>query len=219
MDAVTAPGLKPWSPADFAFAFVMWAVMMVGMMTPSAAPMILIYARVGRHAAAQGRPLAAVGWFVAGYLLAWTGFSILATIGQWGLTRAALITPMMASASGIFGGLVLVAAGIYQWTPLKDICLNHCQTPLTFIQRHGGFRRNVAGSLGIGFRHGIYCIGCCWALMGLLFVGGVMNVLWIAGLTIFVLAEKAVPVGRLLARLAGLGFIAWGMWLLALQPQ
>jgi predicted metal-binding membrane protein len=210
-----APAFRPWMPAEFAFVFVMWAVMMVGMMTPSAAPMILIYARVGRQAAVQGRSLPSVGWFAAGYLLAWLAFSIVATIGQWGLARAALLTPMMASASGVFGGIVLLAAGLYQWTPLKDVCLKHCQSPLTFIQRHGGFRRDIAGALRLGFRHGLYCVGCCWALMALLFVGGVMNVLWIAGLAIFVLAEKIAPVGRLLSRAAGLGLIGWGIWTLA----
>jgi predicted metal-binding membrane protein len=217
MGAMAAPALKPWSPSKFAFMAAMWTVMMVGMMTPSAAPMIMMYARVGRQAAEQGRPLAAVGWFAAGYLLAWTAFSIIATVGQWGLTRAALITPMMASASDIFGGLVLIATGVYQWTPLKDTCLKYCQTPLTFIVQYGGFRRDIAGSLGIGFRHGLYCVGCCWALMALLFVGGVMNLLWIAGLTTFVLAEKAVSVGRLLSRTAGAGFILWGTWLIATQ--
>jgi predicted metal-binding membrane protein len=212
-----APALAPWTPADFVFVFLMWSIMMIGMMTPSAAPMILIYARVGRQAAEQGRPLAAVGWFAAGYLLAWIGFSILATLAQWALTRAALITPMMTSASAIFGGLILITAGIYQWTPLKEVCLRHCQSPLTFIQQHGGFRRDMAGSLRVGFRHGLFCIGCCWALMVLLFVGGVMNVLWIAGLTIFVLIEKVVPAGRLISRSAGIAFIIWGGWLLARQ--
>jgi predicted metal-binding membrane protein len=214
MGTMATPMFKPWTPVDFVFTFVMWTVMMVGMMTPSAAPMILVYARVARQAAAQGRPLPAVGWFVAGYLLAWTGFSIVATVGQWGLTRAALMTPMMASASGVFGGVVLIAAGLYQWTPFKDICLRHCQAPLIFIQQHGGFRRDAVGSLAIGIRHGLYCVGCCWALMALLFVGGVMNVLWIAGLTIFVLAEKVIPASRPLARLAGVGLTVWGVWLI-----
>jgi predicted metal-binding membrane protein len=217
MRSVAAPAFKPWMPTDFAVTFAMWAVMMVGMMTPSAAPMILIYARVGRRAAAQGKSLAATGWFAGGYLLAWAGFSLVATAGQWGLQRTALLTPAMASASSVFGGLVLIAAGLYQCTPWKDACLSHCRAPLLFIQHHGGFRRDAPGSLGIGVRHGLYCIGCCWALMALLFVGGVMNLLWIAAIAVFVLAEKVVPGGRVLARLAGAGFVAAGVWLLVAQ--
>jgi len=208
------PASEPWQPIEFGYVFAMWAVMMIGMMTPSAAPMILIYARVGRQAAQQGKPFAASAWFGAGYLLSWTAFSLAATSAQWTLERAALLTPTMESASRILGGVVLIAGGLYQWTPLKDACLSYCQAPLTFIMRHGGFQREPAGVLALGFRHGIYCIGCCWALMALLFVGGVMNLLWIAALAILVLLEKAVPFGRLVARLAGLAFMAGGVWLL-----
>jgi predicted metal-binding membrane protein len=188
---------------------------MVGMMTPSAAPMILIYARLGRQAAALGKPFAAIGWFAAAYLLTWAGFALVATAAQWGLQRLALLDPMMASASQVFGGIVLVAAGVYQWTPLKDKCLAQCQSPFLFIQRHGGFHRDRSGSLALGARHGAYCVGCCWALMALLFVGGVMNVVWIAAIAVFVLAEKIIPSGRLISRIAGGGFIVSGVWLLA----
>jgi len=211
--AMMAPALKPWSAAQFAFMFAMWAAMMVGMMTPSAAPMILIYARVGREARRQGKPFAATGWFAAGYLLAWAGFALIATSAQWALERAALLTPMMASASNVFGGVILIAAGLYQWTPLKDVCLRQCQTPLLFIHRHGGVRRDPFGALSLGLRHGGYCVGCCWVLMALLFVGGVMNLLWIAALTVLVLSEKLVPSGRLISRIAGIGFAAAGAWL------
>jgi predicted metal-binding membrane protein len=208
------PATAPWQPIEYPYMFAMWAVMMIGMMTPSVAPMILIYARVGRQAAAQGKPFAASGWFAAGYLLAWTAFSLFATAAQWALERAALLTPMMESASNILGAIVLIAAGLYQWTPLKRACLSYCRSPLLFIQQRGGFRRDPAGALSLGFQHGLYCIGCCWALMALLFVGGVMNLFWIAALAILVLAEKAVPFGRVIARFAGLAFIAWGVWLL-----
>jgi|SRR5215475_12848618 len=214
-DVVMIPSWQPWSAAEFVFIFVMWAVMMVGMMTPSAAPMILIYARVGRQAELRGKPLAATGYFATGYLIAWAIFSTFATFGQWLLERASLLTPMMQSASGIIGGLVLIAAGLYQWTPLKDACLKYCQAPLLFIQRHGGFRRDPFGSLHLGFRHGFYCVGCCWPLMVLLFVGGIMNGLWIAGIAIFVLAEKIVPFGHLLSRIAGIMFTVGGIWLIA----
>jgi predicted metal-binding membrane protein len=209
------PALVPWQAIEFVFVFAMWAVMMIGMMTPSAAPMILLYARVGRQAASDGKPFAATGWFLAGYLLVWTSFALVATFVQWALDRAALLSPMMASESTALGGIVLIAAGLYQWTPLKNACLRQCQAPWLFIQNYGGFRRDAAGSLALGARHGLYCVGCCWALMALLFVGGVMNVLWIAAISIFVLAEKVIPAGRLIARLAGAGFIVAGVWLLA----
>ena len=215
MDAMLASSLSSWSMTDFLFMFVMWSVMMVGMMTPSAAPMILLYARVARQAHERGKPFAATTWFVLGYLLVWTGFSLAATALQWGLERAALLTPMMASASPVFGGLVLIAAGLYQWTPVKNACLSFCQAPLVFIQRHGGFRRDASGALSLGLKHGAYCVGCCWVLMALLFVGGVMNVLWIAALAILVLAEKVIPLGRLIARVAGIGLVSAGVWLLA----
>ena len=214
MGVMLAPAFKPWTPADFLVMFVMWTVMMIGMMVPSAAPMILIYARVGRQAATHGKPLAATGFFASGYLLAWTAFSLGATIGQWLLERAALLTPMMATANDILGALVLIAAGLFQWTPAKKACLKHCQAPLSFIQRYGGFRRDPWESLAVGFRSGAFCIGCCWALMALLFVGGVMNIIWIAGLTIFVLLEKIVPAGQLISRASGAGLTAWGLWLL-----
>lgn len=209
------PVITPWQPIEFAFVFVMWAVMMVGMMTPSAAPLILIYARVGRQAAAQHQPFAASAWLAGGYLLAWVAFSFVATLAQWGIEREGWLTPEMASASGMFGGLTLIAAGLYQWTPLKDACLQQCQFPLQFVQRHGGFRGDAIGSLALGSRHGITCVGCCWMLMALLFVGGVMNVLWIALMMVFVLVEKLVPAGRLISRASGTGFLAAGMWLAA----
>jgi predicted metal-binding membrane protein len=211
------PAGAPWQPIEFAYVFAMWIVMMIGMMTPSAAPMILIYARVGRQAEMSGQPFAASAWFAAGYLVAWTGFSLAATFAQWALQRAALLNPMMESASNVLGGVVLIAAGVYQWTPLREACLSYCQAPLTFIMRHGGFRREATGALTLGFRHGLYCIGCCWALMLLLFVGGVMNLLWIAALAVLVLLEKAVPFGKSVSRVAGVAFIVAGTWLL-LQP-
>lgn len=208
------PATTPWQPVEFAYVFAMWTVMMIGMMTPSVAPMILIYARVGRQAAMNGQPFAASGWFASGYLIAWMGFSLAATLAQWALQRAALLTPMMESASNLLGGLVLIAAGIYQWTPLKESCLSSCQAPLTFIMRHGGFRSDPSGALTLGLRHGAYCVGCCWALMALLFVVGIMNLLWIAALTILVLLEKVIPRGGIIARLAGGLFVLAGGWIL-----
>lgn len=208
-----APALAPWQPIEFAFVFVMWAVMMVGMMTPSATPLILLYARVGRQAANDGKPFAATGWFTSGYLLVWAAFALAATAAQWLLEQIALLSAMMETTNRLLGGGILIVAGIYQWTPLKDVCLRQCQAPWLFIQNNGGFRRDAAGSLKLGARHGAYCVGCCWTLMALLFVGGVMNVLWIALITIFVLAEKVIPAGRLISRIAGAGLIVAGAWL------
>src|SRR5579871_6456894 len=208
----------PWRAIEFAYVFAMWAVMMIGMMAPSAAPMILMYARVGRQGRIAGKPLAATGWFAAGYVLAWIGFSLAATLVQWVLEREALLDPRMASASNTLGAVVLIAAGLYQWTPLKDVCLAQCQTPLGFLMRHGGFRGDVPGCLGLGLRHGAYCVGCCWVLMALLFVVGVMNVLWIALLALLVLLEKLVPWGRWIARAAGGACVAAGVRMAASGP-
>lgn len=209
-----APALAPWRWSEFVLVLLMWIVMMVGMMTPSAAPMILIYARVGRTAAKGGTPFASISWFVAGYLLVWSGFSLAATIAQWALERSNLLDAAMAGKSSLLGAIILIAAGVYQWTSLKERCLWECQAPLTFIQRQGGFRSDVPGALLLGLKHGAYCLGCCWMLMTLLFVGGVMNLLWIAAIASIVLAEKVLPAGRLVARIAGLCLFSSGVWLL-----
>ena len=208
-----APAAAPWSAVEFALVFVMWSVMMVGMMAPAAAPMILMYARVGRQGKIEGKPYAATGWFATGYFLAWSGFSLVATLVQWVLDRKALLDARMASANTLLGAVVLVAAGIYQWTPIKDVCLAQCQTPVRFLMTHGGFRSNVPGCLHLGFLHGAYCVGCCWVLMALLFVVGAMNVLWIALLSLLVLLEKLTTWGRLVARIAGVVCIAAGAWM------
>jgi predicted metal-binding membrane protein len=202
------PAIKPWSVTQFLMSFAVWTVMMIGMMTPSATPIILLYARVARQAQADGKPFAAAGWFVAGYLVAWCGFAGLASLAQGVLIEAALLTPKLKAASDLFGVVVLIAAGLYQWTPLKASCLSQCQAPLGFIMRHGGFKPGAWDSLALGLKHGLFCIGCCWALMMLLFVGGVMNLLWIAGLAIWVLLEKVVPAGRVMSRGLGLVLVA-----------
>jgi predicted metal-binding membrane protein len=202
-----APATTAWSAIEFAYVLAMWAVMMVGMMAPAAAPMILVYARVVRQGRVAGRPLAATGWFASGYFLAWLAFSLAATIVQWALEQKALLDPGMASASHALETVVLVAAGVYQWTPLKDRCLAQCRTPFGFLMLHGGFRGDARGCVRLGWRHGLYCVGCCWALMALLFVVGVMNVLWIALLALLVLLEKLTPWGRWVARAAGLACI------------
>jgi predicted metal-binding membrane protein len=215
MGAEVAPGFRVWETADFAFIFAMWAVMMVGMMTPSVAPMLLLYAGVGRRAEASGRPIASTAWFFAGYLLVWVIFSMVATGAQWLLTGLALLSPSMAANSAVLGGVVLIAAGLYQWTPMKSVCLSQCQAPIAFLSSHGGFRTAPLGALRLGMEHGAYCLGCCWALMALLFVGGVMNVLWIAGIAVLVLVEKTVPTGRLVPRVSGALLMAAGGWLVS----
>lgn len=214
MGGMLKPDFRPWSVTDAVVTFVMWTVMMVGMMTPSVTPMILIYARVARQAAIQGKPLAASGFFAGGYLLAWTAFSLAATVSQGLLQWVGFLTPMLRTTNNHLGALVLITAGLYQWTPIKEACLKNCQSPLGFIQRHGGFRQTPLGALSIGFQHGLYCIGCCWALMALLFVGGVMNIRWIAALTVFVLLEKVIPFGRIVPRLSGTALMLWGTWAL-----
>jgi predicted metal-binding membrane protein len=207
-------GVRPWAAVDFAFLLTMWAVMMVGMMTPSVAPMVLLYARVGRSAREGGQPIASTGWFFAGYLLVWIAFSIAATCVQGLLAGLALLTPMMATTSVILGSLILIAAGLYQWTPLKEVCLRQCQAPVAFLASHGGFRSDPRGALRVGIKHGTYCLGCCWALMALLFVGGVMNLLWIAGIATLILLEKTVPTGQLIPRISGALMLAAGVWLI-----
>ncbi|MCA0031877.1 DUF2182 domain-containing protein [Mesorhizobium sp. B263B2A] len=212
MGATAAPVFRAWAAADFAFIFTMWTVMMVGMMTPSVAPMLLLYAGVGRKARTDGRPIASTGWFFAGYLAVWVVFSLVATVAQWLLAGLALLSPSMATDSAILGGLVLIGAGLYQWTPMKGVCLRQCQAPIAFLGSHGGFRSAPFGALRLGIEHGAYCLGCCWALMALLFVGGVMNVLWIAGIAALVLLEKIIPTGQLVPRITGVLMAAIGVW-------
>jgi predicted metal-binding membrane protein len=163
---------------------------------------------------AQGTPLGATAYFSIGYVLVWGVFSLFATLAQWALERAGLLDGAMASTSNILAGVILVAAGSYQWTRLKYACLTQCQSPFAFLIRHGGFRRDAPGALMLGFRHGAYCVGCCWMLMALLFVGGVMNVLWIGLLASVILLEKVIPWARI-ASLGGAIFVAAGAWLLS----
>ena len=210
MSAMVMP-LQPWTAPHFAFMLSMWVVMMVGMMLPTVAPVLLLYAGVARQSRSHPRPLAPTAWFAAGYALAWTAFSLGATLAQWALESMALLTPMMSIASSRVGGLLLIGVGIYQCLPLKLACLSHCRSPLSFMQRHGGFQTSAGGAIRLGLTHGFYCIGCCWALMCLLFVGGIMNLLWIAALVIFVLTEKLLPAGRLLPLLSGVAAIAAGV--------
>jgi predicted metal-binding membrane protein len=159
----------------------------------------------------QGRVFVSVWMFLAGYVASWTGFSFVATLAQWGLHNLELISPMMVGTSPVLGSLVLTSAGIYQWTPFKYACLKHCRAPLQFLLScwHDG---NV-GAFPMGMRHGAYCLGCCWLLMAVLFAVGVMNLAWITALSVFVLLEKVIPRGLLVARTAGVVLMGCGGWL------
>ena len=202
-----------WGPTDLALTLVMWVVMMVAMMVPSATPMILAFTGINRRRRQQGNPYVPTSVFLSGYLIVWAGFSIAATLAQLFLSLSFLISPMMASANPVFGGILLLAAGAFQLSPLKSACLRHCRTPMSFITND--WREGHRGALLMGLHHGGYCLGCCWALMGLLFLLGVMNLVWIAVLAAFVLVEKMVPGGIWVGRLAGAGLLVWGFWMLA----
>jgi len=197
----------PWTAADVFFTFAMWAVMMVGMMTPSAAPVLLLFAGMVRGRGGTRWPLV-VAAFGAGYLIVWTAFSAGAALAQWGLHGSAMLSPAMSASSARLGGAILIAAGVYQLTPFKGACLTHCRSPLGFLLSH--WRDGTIGALRMGIAHGTYCVGCCWALMGVLFVVGVMNLVWVAAMTVFVLVEKIGPAGAIVARVAGGLMIAAG---------
>ena len=206
-------GGASWSAASLLPLFLMWAGMMVAMMLPSATPMILTFARVSRNRRAQQRPYVPVSIFAAGYVAVWSAFSALAAIAQWLLHRQALLSPGMASTSAWLGGILLLAAGVFQFTPLKRTCLTHCRAPLDFIMTR--WREGVGGAFRMGVEHGVFCTGCCWALMSLLFVAGVMNILWIAALTLLVGLEKLVPRDRWLSSATGVILAAWGAFVIA----
>ncbi|MPY86756.1 MAG: DUF2182 domain-containing protein [Luteitalea sp.] len=208
-DTMAMPGMDhaAWSASTFLVVFVMWAVMMAAMMLPSAAPMILLYAAVSRRLAAPPAR-AATGAFALGYLTLWTAFSLGAAALQLLLQQLALLSHEMHATSAALGGTILAAAGVYQLTPLKQACLRQCRSPLELITSY--WRSGTAGAFQMGLAHGLYCVGCCWMLMALLFVGGVMNLVWIAVIALAVMAEKLAPAGHWLARAAGVALIAWG---------
>jgi predicted metal-binding membrane protein len=212
MDA-PAPRPGAWDPAEWALIIAMWWIMMIAMMVPSAAPTILLYGRVHRHALSQGSAPDRLGptfVFAAGYFLIWLGFAILAAALYWILERSGAVSAaLMGSRIRWLSGGVLIAAGIFQLSPLKHVCLVHCRAPAAFLTRH--WRPGTLGALRLGAMHGGFCLGCCWLLMALLFVGGVMNLAWIAALAFLVLAEKTLPFGQWVARGAGATLIIWGV--------
>ena len=197
-----------WGTHEVVVTFVMWAVMMVGMMTPTALPVLLLFAGAHAQRAERGVPLA-IPLFGLGYITVWLGFSTGAAVAQWALHQAALLSSTMATSSPRLGGAILIAAGAYQLTPLKGSCLTQCQSPLGFLMSN--WHDGATGALRMGLRHGTFCLGCCWSLMGVLFVVGVMNLAWVGVLTVFVLVEKIGPTGARVARVGGAILIAFGV--------
>ncbi|MFC7516521.1 DUF2182 domain-containing protein [Herbaspirillum sp. GCM10030257] len=209
MDMPGMPMERAWSAADVFFTFVMWIVMMTGMMAASVMPVVLLFAGAQTR---RGKTLARMMtlMFSLGYAVVWIGFSGLATLAQWALHDASMLSPLMAASSSRVGGAILCVAGAYQLTPLKRACLLHCRSPLGFFMTH--WRDGRLGALQMGMRHGGYCLGCCWAVMLVLFVVGVMNLVWVAVLALFVLLEKTGPAGIVAARTAGVAMIAAGVF-------
>jgi predicted metal-binding membrane protein len=212
-DMAAMPGMvmtSAWSAREAALTFAMWAVMMAAMMLPSAAPMTLLFAAINGKRAAAGTAAVPTAIFVAGYLATWTTFAAAATLAQWALQRHALLASDTRATGPLLGGALLVAAGLYQLTPAKYACLSRCRSPFAFIMSE--WRDGRRGALVMGVRHGALCVGCCWALMALLFAVGVMNLLWVAAIAAFVLVEKLAPAGRAVGLGAGAVLIAWGLW-------
>jgi predicted metal-binding membrane protein len=199
-----------WSLGYAVLMVVMWWVMMVAMMLPSAAPMILLYAAISRKQRQRDEAvLLPAGIFASGYIAAWGAFSVLATSLQFGFERVGILSPMMMNTTSLlFAGGLLIAAGIYQLSSLKQACLLQCRSPLQFLTTR--WHTGRWGAFYMGFDHGAFCLGCCWGLMALLFFGGVMNLYWIAGLAVFVAIEKLVPGGDVIAKVLGGLFVLWG---------
>jgi predicted metal-binding membrane protein len=203
-----APG---WSIGHFLLMLAMWSAMMAAMMLPSAVPMLLFYDSIAQKRSGPAVGLTAL--FALGYLIVWFCFSVGAVVLQYVLDRASLLSPLMQATRTVLAGAILITAGLYQWTPLKQACLRRCRSPLDFVLTQ--WRSGNGGALSMGLRHGAFCLGCCWMLMLLLFVGGVMNFTWIAGIALFVLAEKLSPAGHWIGKAVGLALIGWGGLVLA----
>jgi predicted metal-binding membrane protein len=205
--------MRSWTIADFGFMFLMWATMMVGMMVPTAAPMVLLFAANSRRLREQQQPYVPTVVFLSGYVVVWSGFAVAATLGNWALHVNDLMSSMMGESVSIYlGGGLLIAAGLFQLSPLKYVCLKHCRSPLSFLTND--WREGSWGAFNMGLRHGAFCLGCCWMLMGLLFVLGIMNLIWIAALAAFVLLEKVAPAGQYVGMTAGILLIIWGVLLI-----
>ena len=212
MEGMMIPAAPDWDLAHAAAIFAMWAVMMAAMMLPSATPMVLFYASISNTRLARGEGGNSPANFVAGYIAVWTAFSLAATALQFGLESASMLSAGMAATSVFLTGGVMIGTGLYQWSPWKRACLERCRSPLEFVLTN--WREGSGGAFIMGLRHGAYCLGCCWMLMLLLFAGGVMNLAWIAGLTLVVLIEKLAPFGHWSRRITGLLLITWGTYVI-----
>lgn len=201
-----------WDAPHLLLLFLMWTVMMVAMMLPSVSPLLLLYGGVARRTSAPGYSPAFVYLVALGYLLVWAFFSLVATVSQRLLTESFVLNPMMETGSRVTSGVLLIVAGLYQWMPMKRACLKNCRAPLSFLTEHA--RPGPAGALRLGLWHGLYCVGCCWALMLLLFAGGVMNLTVIIALAVFVAIEKLAPFGEATRWLAGAALVAGGGYLI-----
>ena len=211
--ALMMPMDAAWAVKEFIAVWLMWAVMMGAMMLPSAIPMIVIHKRVSEKRDPQ--TFSANRWFLAAYLLIWAIFCVAASFLQWGFQSAGILSHMLKLQGNLVGGAILIAAGFFQLTPLKAACLHKCRTPMGILLTD--WRSGRAGAFGMGLRHGGYCVGCCWALMVVLFVAGVMNLATIAVLSGIVALEKLAPRGELFAKLGGIALIAWGLWLISVR--
>jgi predicted metal-binding membrane protein len=208
---VLMPAMQHWTPWDLVLVFLMWAIMMVAMMVPTVSPVILLFAEINRRRNERSGTIVTTGQFLLGYLAAWTAFSVVATLAQWGLLTAALVSPMMESVNKTLGAGLLLVAGLFQFSRLKYACLAHCRSPIGFLATE--WQPGAWGAFRMGLNHGGYCLGCCWALMGLLFVFGVMNLFWVAALSAFILLEKVTAANRWVSRFSGLLFVGWAGWL------
>ena len=206
------PMSPSWTAVDFILLFLMWFVMMIAMMTPSVAPLILIFTMVNRKRRQQDRPFVKTAYLITGYFLVWAAFSLAATSLQWLLQQISLLNPEMKTTNKILGSAILIATGIFQFTPLKHTCLQYCRTPFDFIHRH--WKEGKKGALRMGIQNGFYCLGCCWMLMVLLFVAGIMNLLWVALIALFVLVEKISFQIKWISYVAGFVLIVYGVLLL-----
>jgi len=209
MDDIAMSMTSEWTAPHFTLMLVMWGTMMLAMMLPSAAPMILLFATIERRRRRHASPFPAVTTFAMSYVIAWMGFSVAATLLQWQLDRLALLLPTTPSANALLAAIILIVVGLYQFTPLKQACLRGCRSPLELIMRYWS-----RGPFGIGIRHGILCVGCCWMLVLLLFIGGVMNLVWVGLIAAFILGEKIAPRVHWLSYGAGAALISSGIWML-----
>jgi predicted metal-binding membrane protein len=203
-----------WKMNDLISHFIMWIVMMIAMMLPTAGPMILTFSFISRDRKQKEQPYVKSSIFVMGYLIVSVGYSFLATLLQWWLHHNALLTSVGASSSYLFSGMLLLAAGIFQWSKIKQACLRFCRNPFNFVMAN--WKEGVPGALHMGIKHGLLCAGCCWALMLLMFVGGMMNLIWMILITAIILIEKVAPRGDIFAKVTGVAMVVIGIYLVGL---